>query len=95
MDREDDSNTGKDSFKEEVLATKLGGETTLLTTTQEAMDTKKQPNEMRAVFNQNIEETTGKIELTTERLEEAEQCIGDMESWGMDAKGAMSSLLKT
>ena len=45
-------------------------------------DIKKWLNKLRADINQKIVEITGKIDLTTERLEEAEQRIGDMETWG-------------
>lgn len=58
-------------------------------------DIKKQLNEMRADINREIEEATGKIVLTNERFEEAEQRIGDMETWSAGAKDAVNSLLKT
>lgn len=37
------------------------------------MDIKKQLNELKDDINQNIQETTGKTDLTMERLEEVEQ----------------------
>lgn len=50
---------------------------------------------MKADINQKIEETTAKIDSTTERLEEAERHVGDIESWGTDAKDTIVSLLET
>ena len=58
-------------------------------------DIKKQLNKMRADIGKEIEEAVGKIALTNERLEEAEQRIGDMETWSAGAKDAVNSLLKT
>lgn len=52
-------------------------------------------NKLRAGINQDIEEVTGKIDATNERLEEAEQRIRDMETWSTGAKDAVSSLLRT